>query len=62
MMDMQARWFYCHKLAEQLKRRSLQLPPVHYEPPLLNDADKATAEAIEDLKRRSGDLRQRYGL
>ncbi len=63
MVNMQGRWSYCQQLAEDLKRRSLQMPAsAHYAQPKLNDADKTTAEAVEDLKRRSENLRQRYGL
>ncbi len=62
MVNMQGRWSYCQQLAEELKRRSLQMTSVHYTQPQLSDADKTTAEAVEDLKRRSENLRQRYGL
>ena len=61
MVNMQGSWSYCQQLAEQLKRRSLQMTSDCAQPQL-SDADKATAEAVEDLKRRSENLRQRYGL
>ena len=62
MVNMQGRWSYCQQLAEDLKRRSLQMTSAHDVQPPLSDADKTTAEAVEDLKRRSENLRQRYGL
>lgn len=62
MVNMQGRWSYCQQLAEELKRRSLQLTSDHCAQPQLSDVDKTTAEAVEDLKRRSEHLRQRYGL
>lgn len=62
MVNIQGRWASCQQLAEELKRRSLQMTSAHYVQPQLSDADKTTAEAVEDLKRRSDNLRQRYGL
>ena len=63
MVNIQGRWSHCQQLAEELKRRSLQLPSSpHYVPAQLSDAENTTAEAVEDLKRRSDNLRQRYRL
>jgi len=62
MIDMQGRWSHCQQLAEEFKRRSLQMTSAHATQPKSSDAEKTTAEAVEDLKRRSEDLRQRYGL
>lgn len=62
MVNIQGRWSHCQQLAEELKRRSLQLPSSHHVPAQLSDAEKTTAEAVEDLKRRSENLRQRYRL
>lgn len=62
MMHMQGSWSYCKRLAEELKRRSLEMDSTQDVQPRLSDADKTTAEAVEDLKRRSENLRQRYRL